>query len=333
MQPPGSGTRGPDQEYTLLLRRTHSRQTIISFPHTLHVLVNNRKLRMGWPSIKRLPSCRAGKVGGRSDSVVARCCSPNDVSPLPSVISEKHYLPSINYLFYPWHFIIFGGAWGDQEQGVDERGKSCWRQLCEKSKLTFAFWLSLSDRRFGGSNTQWARVSMIQRWNNLHSYLKITLSKSWCHEKKGKLRIMNGKDLNRKLQNNNKIYEDKIVLKKRSNTKGIWTENVWIDDKAEKHEMNKIFEISRHCGRCFPWPWIVECAQSIIGFRWLIGGQEELIKIHAWLANPSVTAGPRHAAKDDEACLLFFLSNVVFLRLYRAALPDIKDGREAGVCY
>ena len=37
---------------------------------------------------------------------------------------------------------------------------------------------------------------------------------------------------------------------------------------------------------------------------------------------------PRH-----EACLLFFLSNVVFLRLYRAALPDIKDGREAGVCY
>ena len=215
MQPPGSGTRGPDQEYTLLLRRTHSRQTIISFPHTLHVLVNNRKLRMGWPSIKRLPSCRAGKVGGRSDSVVARCCSPNDVSPLPSVISEKHYLPSINYLFYPWHFIIFGGAWGDQEQGVDERGKSCWRQLCEKSKLTFAFWLSLSDRRFGGSNTQWARVSMIQRWNNLHSYLKITLSKSWCHEKKGKLRIRNGKELNGKWQNNNKIYEDKVVPKQK----------------------------------------------------------------------------------------------------------------------
>ena len=126
------------------------------------------------------------KVGGRSDSVVARCCSPNDVSPLPSVISEKHYLPSINYLFYPWHFIIFGGAWGDQEQGVDERGKSCWRQLCEKSKLTFAFWLSLSDRRFGGSNTQWARVSMIQRWNNLHSYLKITISKSWWHVMKRK---------------------------------------------------------------------------------------------------------------------------------------------------
>ena len=44
-------------------------------------------------------------------------------------------------------------------------------------------------------------------------------------------------------------------------------------------------------------------------------------------------SGARHAAKDDEACLLFFLSNVVFLRLYRAALPDIKDGREAGVCY
>ena len=145
------------------------------------------KMRMGWPSIKRLPSCRAdwNKVGGRSDSVVARCCSPNDVSPLPSVISEKHYLPSINYLFYPWHFIIFGGAWGDQEQGVDERGKSCWRQLCEKSKLTFAFWLSLSDRRFGGSNTQWARVSMIQRWNNLHSYLKITLAGGLsCKERK-----------------------------------------------------------------------------------------------------------------------------------------------------
>ena len=148
-----------------------------------------------------------------------------------------------------------------------------------------------------------------------------------CHEKKGKLRIRNGKELNGKWQNNNKIYEDKVVFKNRSDTKGIWSENVWM------HEMNKIFEISRHCGRCFPWPWIVECAQSIIGFRWLIGGQEELIKIHAWLANPSVTAGPRHAAKDDEACLLFFLSNVVFLRLYRAALPDIKDGREAGVCY
>ena len=105
-----------------------------------------------------------------------RWCSPNDVSPpLPSVISEKHYLPSINYSFSSWHFIIFAAVSDDFFWG--------WRKSVQatfwKVKTNFCcwFWLSLSDSRFGGSDTQWAaRVSMIQRaqhwWNNLHSYLK-----------------------------------------------------------------------------------------------------------------------------------------------------------------
>ena len=118
-----------------------------------------------------------------------------------------------------------------------------------------------------------------------------------------------------------KFMKIKLFPKKRSNTKGIWTENVWIDDKAEKHEMNKIFEISRHC---FPWPWIVECAQSIIGFRWLIGGQEELIKIHAWLANPSVTAGP--VCPDTKLVCYFFFPTSYFWDYIELPCQTSKTG-------
>ena len=90
---------------------------------------------------------------------------------------------------------------------------------------------------------------------------------------------------------------EKIWNGSASNIKESWPHRV-------KRNLSKIFKLIPKLPRSrrhFPQPWIVECARVNNWVGWLIAGQEELIKIHAWLANPSMTVrGPQSLPRHDE---------------------------------